>query len=290
MSRGSLVLLLLIIQILPCVNCFIATRTTKSTLHTLAVTSDRITVAVTREDGKNGKLIEQIENNEILQNQVEILELPCIEHASGPDYDSLEETLASGPWDYVAVTSPEAAKVVASAWDVVRDNPIPVAAVGKATEKALEKYGIPVTFVPSKATAETLAKELELKGEGTTLLYPASARAKETLQNGLKARGFAVTRLNTYDTVTATWTEEQREQAKRVNIVCFASPSSIKGWLLNTNNNKDVVAACIGETSATACRGHSWVESQIYFPESPGIEGWIDAIRFAVEDIKVSHK
>jgi uroporphyrinogen-III synthase len=289
MKGGSLVFLL-IHSFLPSATGFLAIPPTKSNSFLSSVANDRITIAVTREDGKNGKLVEKIGSNEILKNQIEILELPCIEHASGPDYDSLEGTLANGSWDYVAVTSPEAAKVVASAWDVVRDNPIPVVAVGKATEKTLEKYGIPVTFVPSKATAETLAQELELKGEGTTLLYPASAKAKQTLQNGLEARGFQVTRLNTYDTVTATWTEEQKEQAKRVKIACFASPSSINGWLLNTNDNKDIVAACIGETSATACRGHSWLENQIYYPESPGIEGWIDAIIFAVEDIKVAHK
>lgn len=282
------VVLPLILPFFPLVNCFVASRSTVSNSHVLSATDARISIAVTREDGKNAKLIEQINSNEILRDQVEIFELPCIEHASGPDYDSLQGALANGSWDYVAVTSPEAAKVVASAWDVVRDNPIPVVAVGKATEKALEKYGIPVTFVPSKATAVTLVEELESKGEGTKVLYPASARARETLQSGLEARGFDVKRLNTYDTVTATWTEEQRGQAKKVKIACFASPSSIKGWLLNTSNNNAVLAACIGETSATACREHSWADSQIYYPESPGIEGWIDAIRFALEDIKVS--
>jgi uroporphyrinogen-III synthase len=196
--------------------------------------------------------------------------------------------LVNGSWDYVAVTSPEAAKVVASVWDAIRDNPVSVAAVGKATEKTLEKFGITVNFVPSKATAETLAEELHLNGEGSTILYPASARAQDTLQKGLEARGFKVTRLNTYDTVTASWTDEQKEKAKRVKVACFASPSSIKGWLLNTDGNKEVVAACIGETSATACRGHSWSEGQIYHPESPGIEGWVDSILSAVKDMKVT--
>lgn len=255
----------------------------------LRATNERIPIAVTREEGKNGKLIDEIGLHEDLLNQVEILELPCIEHASGPDYDILGETLAKGSWTYVVVTSPEAAKVVASAWDTVRDSPIPVVAVGKATEKTLARYNIPVSFVPSKATAETLAQELEFKGEGTSLLYPASAKARDTLQSGLEARGFIVKRLNTYDTVTAEWSEDQKEMAKRAKIACFASPSSIKGWLLNTDNNKDVIAVCIGETSATACRGHSWAESQIYYPDAPGIEAWVDSIKAAVEDIKVSH-
>jgi uroporphyrinogen-III synthase len=263
-------------------------RQASSTVVLAAASEGKVTVAVTREDGKNSKLIDKIEESASLRDHVEVLELPCIEHASGPDYDRLQSTLVDGSWDYVAVTSPEAANVLASVWDAVRDKPVAVAAVGKATEKTLEKFGIPVSFVPSKATADTLAAELELKGEGTTLLYPASARAQNTLQNGLEARGFKVTRLNTYDTITASWTEEQKEKAKRVKVACFASPSSIKGWLLNTDGNKDVIAACIGETSATACRGHSWREGQIYYPESPGIEGWVESIQNAVLDLKVT--
>lgn len=243
-------------------------------------------VAVTREDGKNGKLIRQINEDKDLRNRVKILEMPCIAHASGPDYDSLSDTLSSKKWNYVAVTSPEAAKVVASAWGVVRDNPIPVVAVGKATEKTLEGFGIPVSFVPSKATAATLARELELQGDDTTLLYPASAKAKDTLQDGLKARGFEVTRLNTYDTVTAEWSEEEKEMAKTVQIACFASPSSVKGWLYNTDSNKSVKAACIGETSATACLGHEWREDEVFFPESPGLEGWVDSIKEAIKSLQ----
>jgi uroporphyrinogen-III synthase len=259
----------------------------KSTL--LAASSDRLVVAVTREDGKNSKLVNAVERNPELTESVELVELPCIEHASGPDINILGETLKSKQWDYIAVTSPEAAKVLASEWDVVRDNPIPVAAVGKATEQALKSFGIPVAFTPSKATAKTLAAELAMKGEETTLLYPASAKAKSTLETGLKARGFEVTRLNTYDTVTATWSSEQKVTSQTVKIACFGSPSSVDGWLSNTENNNEVFAACIGETSAEACRGHGWEESRIFFPESPGIEGWVETIRQASLETKRAH-
>ena len=251
---------------------------------------EKITVAVTREEGKNQKLIDQIvSDHSDLTSKIELLELPCIEHADGSDFGRLAETLSLQRWDYVAVTSPEAARVIASAWDVVRDDPLPVVAVGKATEKVLAEFGIPVVYTPSKATAKVLAKELELKGDGTTVLYPASARAQTTLQDGLAARGFLVTRLNTYDTVTATWTDEQKEASKKVKIACFASPSSIKGWLSNTDGNKDVLVACIGETSATACRGHDWPESQIFYPDSPGLDGWIDSISEAADNVQVAH-
>lgn len=247
-----------------------------------------VIVTLTREDGKNEKLRKKIEETKDVADCIEILEMPCIEHAVGPDYEQLSSTLLSGEWDYVAITSPEAANVLASAWDVVRDIPIPVVAVGKATEKTLRDADIPVSFVPSKATAATLAKELELvhKNKKTSVLYPASAKAKRVLEDGLASRGFAVSRMNTYDTVTATWSDEQRKSSENVKVACFASPSAVKGWLKNTNENTRVLAACIGETSASACRELGWDENQIFFPANPGLEGWVEAIQKSTEVAK----
>ncbi|KAG7365190.1 uroporphyrinogen-III synthase [Nitzschia inconspicua] len=247
---------------------------------------DPVVVAMTREEGKNDKLRKQIEiESTRLKQPLSLLELPCIAHASGPDYDQLSTALTSQSWDYVVVTSPESANVLASAWDASCQDKVPaVVAVGIATEKVLAKNNIPVSFVPSKATAETLVQEMELVTgqDTTTVLYPASARAQTTLQDGLSQRGFAVTRLNTYDTVTATWTEEQTRLAQTVQVACFASPSSIKGWLHNTNNNHQVMAACIGSTSATACQKHGWKDEHIFYPEAPGIEGWVESIQDAM--------
>jgi uroporphyrinogen-III synthase len=277
-----------------------------------------VVVATTREEGKNDQLRQRMENDHpTLWNQLSLLELPCIAHALGPDYDKLSSTLLTSSsslsqnWDYIAVTSPEAAKVLVSAWknkddddnendsatSVVRTRPssklTSVAAVGKATEKILAKNNVVVSFVPSKATAETLAKELPLLPAGkdgtttsTTVLYPASVRAKTTLQDRLTERGFDVTRLNTYDTVTATWTDTQRDAAQTVQVACFASPSSVKGWLHNTNNNTRVIAACIGITSATACKELGWDDHAIFYPEEPGMEGWVETIKQAMKVAK----
>lgn len=255
-----------------------------------------VVIAMTREEGKNGKLqkqlTEQLEKANLL-DLVDIVELPCIAHADGPDLDKLGETLTNQAWDYVAITSPEAARVLATAWDAEAfvAHPQPqVAVVGKATEAALSKAGIPVAFCPSKATAKVLVQELPLTGESTSLLYPASAKAAQTLQKGLSERGFAVTRLDTYDTVTATWTAEQKSVAANTKIVCVASPSSLNGWLANTdaNGKPTFLAACIGETSAKACRDNGFDEEQIFYPEKPGIPGWVGAIQEALESISSS--
>mmetsp|Transcript_26018 Transcript_26018/g.71663 ORF Transcript_26018/g.71663 Transcript_26018/m.71663 type:complete len:320 (+) Transcript_26018:67-1026(+) len=266
-------------------------------------TAPIINVAMTREDGKNGKLQKALEKDEeAAQLQINAMELPCIAHADGPDLDNLRQSLTEQSWDYVAVTSPEAARVLIRGiqGDTQLLQSIAVAAVGKATEKQLKDNNLNVAFTPSKAYAKNLVAELPATtGATTRVLYPASCRAPGTLADGLtQQRGeqFEVVRLNTYDTVTAEWTDEQRTAAQSCHIACFASPSSVKGWLKNYyNDNCDetqtpppVLAACIGQTSATACEELGWDREHIFFPDSPGIEGWVDAIKRAAKSLNTA--
>jgi len=45
-----------------------------------------------------------------------------------------------------------------------------------------------------------------------------------------------------------------------------------------------VVACCIGETSASACRKNEWEEKNIFYPENPGVDGWAAAVADALEN------
>lgn len=275
---------------------WIATTATHHSKHLSSATTrdgdasePLIVVAATREQGKNDQLMKGI--HELNLNPVE---LPCIAHADGPDFPSLQGILQENHWKYVTITSPEAARVLASAWKhcTWENHPPAVVAVGKATEDSLKKAGIDVAFCPSKATAEVLVQELPMPSSAAEprVLYPASVRAQTTLQDGLTNRGFTVVRLNTYDTVTAHWNEQEQKIAATVQIACFASPSAVKGWLLNHNNNDNVVlAACIGETSAKACREKGWKEEHIFYPEKPGMTGWVDAVADAAASLVTAH-
>lgn len=243
-----------------------------------------IRVALTREKGKNDKLRKALESFSMLEQH----ELPCIMHAEGPDIDALPDKLQDPTLDYIVITSPEAARVLASAWCNARSS-AQVAAVGKATKAALVASGISVSFVPSRATAACLVDELpqQENGRSQKVLYPASAKARPTIVEGLTARGFQVERLDTYDTVPAVWTEDEKQQSREIDIVCIASPSALQGWLVNCEDGDDnrssfrPVAACIGETSAAACREQGDTFSHILCPDRPGLEGWVETIHEA---------
>lgn len=283
----------------PAVSSFtVGTPTARRKTTALGVDGDgapKIVVALTREDGKNDKLrAALLRHPRLPSDTVSIIELPCIAHADGPDAGApFHAVLSQERFDYVAITSPEAARVFAAAWQEVATTtttttPPAVCAVGTATAEALRACGLDVTFVPGKATAKTLAAELPSRteaGDVTRVLYPASRQAADTLQRGLEARtdaAFAVTRLDTYDTVPAVWSrgEEAALLPSGATVVaCFASPSAVAAWCHNTDRN--CLAACIGETSARACREAGWED--VLHPAKPGLVGWADSVADAVE-------
>lgn len=271
----------------------------------------------------------QTSNNTNMRQQV-----PCIAHQDGPDLPLLPAALADPGLAYVVVTSPEAAKVFLAGWTQAGEPPVQVACVGKATGDALRARGVTPVFTPSKATGETLAAEIPLPpsaggagGDGEQrrrVLYPASAKAQKTVETGLRARGFDVRRLNTYDTVPASWDEAAEAAAAAAAVAAFGSPSAVKTWAARLGvaagvgggggageaagsegagtareavregegspsagaGRAGALAACIGETSARACREAGWPESAIFYPEKPGMEGWAKAVVDALAALK----
>lgn len=237
-------------------------------------------------------------------------QIPCIAHEDGPDLPLLPTALQETPGlAYVVITSPEAAKIFLDGWKAAGSPAtISVVCVGAATGQALEKGGITPVFTPSKATGETLAAEIPIPTAGTdgstparrVVLYPASAKASNQLQDGLTARGFEVRRLDTYNTVPAQWDAAAEAAAQSASVVAFGSPSAVKTWAarvgvfdsaaakMGEGGREDgrrrgsggggAVAACIGNTSATACRKAGWPDEAIFYPESPGMEGWAKAV------------
>ena len=90
-----------------------------------------------------------------------------------------------------------------------------------------------------------------------------------------------------------------------IDVACFGSPSSVEAWLKNIDRargfedldedakkklgpdgNGNVLAACIGTTSARAClESGRWHATDIYYPkEDPGVESWAQSAAQAVAD------
>ncbi|KAJ4701801.1 uroporphyrinogen-III synthase, chloroplastic [Melia azedarach] len=239
-------------------------------------------VVVTRERGKNGKLI-----NALAKHGINCLELPLIQHAQGPDLDRLSSVLSDTRFDWIVITSPEAGSVFLEAWKEAGNPNVRVGVVGAGTASILEEvrtsseHSLDVAFVPSKATGKVLASELPKNGnKKCTVLYPASAKASNEIEEGLSNRGFEVVRLNTYTTVPVYHVDQKvLGQALSAPVVAVASPSAVRSsWvnLISESEQWNNSVACIGETTASAARKLGL--RKVYYPTHPGLEGWVDSI------------
>jgi uroporphyrinogen-III synthase len=125
-----------------------------------------------------------------------------------------------------------------------------------------------------------------LPGGTGRVLYPASCRASDDLQRSLEASGFGVERLNTYDTRSVQPSDvppPALAAALAADAVTFGSPSAVKAWiaLVGLAAAGERPAACIGATSARACEAAGL--TRIFFPEAPGIDGWVTAVTDALQ-------
>lgn len=81
-------------------------------------------------------------------------------------------------------------------------------------------------------------------------MYACSSQADDKLVNILKERGFdRICRVNLYETLPNKWTSSMKTIANNhVDIATFASPTAIKGWLLN-DGRLDIPISVIGRTT-----------------------------------------
>ncbi|XP_068636414.1 uroporphyrinogen-III synthase, chloroplastic-like isoform X1 [Aristolochia californica] len=254
--------------------------------------SPRPEVVVTREQGKNGKLI-----SALAVHGVPCLEVPLVEHTKGPDMERLSTLLSDNLFDWVVITSPEAGSVFLEAWKAAGTPKVCLGVIGVGTASVFEKVmrshhrSLQIAFSPSKATGKVLASELP-KHENRiyTVLYPASVKASNEIEESLSVRGFEVTRLNTYSTVAVNNIELAiLTQALSAPVVAVASPSAVRSALINKiyvfsawvnlvpeSEKWNHSVACIGETTALAAKRLGL--RNVYYPANPGLEGWVESI------------
>mmetsp|Transcript_8338 Transcript_8338/g.34332 ORF Transcript_8338/g.34332 Transcript_8338/m.34332 type:complete len:356 (-) Transcript_8338:1034-2101(-) len=269
-----------------------------------------ITVALTREAGKNDALRSRLVEA-IGADGVAVVEVPCVAQVRDADGErALDAALRDHSWAWIVVTSPEAAKIlgdaIARTTPTTESRPLQIATVGGATAAALGP-GLVSAFSPSKSTAATLAAELPFgtaedapeEDSSRKVLFPTSKLAAATLEDGLRARGFAVSRVEPYTTLPAEWSDADAATARAADVVAFGSPSAVDVWadrllvsergtspLSTTGSPPRVVrACCIGKTTGVACERRGF-DPPATWPEKPGLAGWADEILRAVSDLR----
>lgn len=235
-------------------------------------------VVLTRQAGSNNKA-----RSLLISKGVRTIELPLIEFKLRPEAGYLREILTRKKFDWVALTSPQAARVFVDAWKAATSPPIRIATFD-GTKKELTNCSpkLEVGFVPGISNAENLAKELpKEESQCNEVLYPASSKADDTFEKALRSRSFVVTRLDTYETSTVakeTIDKADLEHALDADVLTFASPTAVRAWMEITGHkcNFQTPIACIGSTTAKRARALGF--ENVYFSEKPGLDGLVQSV------------
>lgn len=141
-----------------------------------------------------------------------------------------------------------------------------IAAVGYGTARALKTFNLKADFIPSKATVESLAKQMagNFNLKGSTIVRIRGNLADDTVEKILTDAGVDVIPMQTYNTYYPEWPEAFKEKLFNYppDVIIFTSGSTVKGFcnILNKDEiNKliaDAVMVSIGPSTSKIIMSH----------------------------------
>jgi len=200
-------------------------------------------VVVTRAVEQNADLAAAL-----AEHGVTVVEVPLIAIDEPEDDGAERDRTLHGfaDFEWIVITSPNGAARVRPFLDAHGaagdDTEIPnIAAVGAATERAL---GYPTRLTADPARASVLVEDFP-EGHGRVLVVQGE-RAGDDVEVGLRAKGWNVTRVDAYRTLTLEPTFEQRAEVRSADAVVFASGSAVQAWFDSFGAETPPVVASIG--------------------------------------------
>lgn len=248
------------------------------------------TVVVTRAREQASGLVKQLE-----QQGARVVECPTIRSESLPEYSCLDAAIEKlGNFDWIVFTSTNG---VHHFWNRLRGRGLDaralanakIAAIGPATESALQARGIIPDFVPASSISENVAQGLlEAGAGGQNVLIARAQEGREVLEEKLREGGAQVVVAPCYRTVADTSQAEATRALLRqgaIDWVSFTSSSTVQNFI--DAIGKDVVnesranfrIACIGPITAQALRDHG-LEPDVVARDA-GVESLVEAIASA---------
>jgi uroporphyrinogen III methyltransferase / synthase len=107
---------------------------------------------------------------------------------------------------------------------------ISLAAIGSATEAALERRGVHADVVADDYVSEGLLRALERHGTvltGSRVLIPQAGEARDVVPDVMRASGAHVDVLTVYDTLPAECLPVPHDRVERAHLITFASGSAV---------------------------------------------------------------
>ena len=141
---------------------------------------------------------------------------------------------------------------------------VKIAAIGPATQKALQKLGLKVDVVPKEYIAESVVRSLRNSVKGKRVLLVRAKVARDVIPRQLRAAGARVDVIEAYETVVPESSRARLRSAlknprRSPDVVTFTSSSTVRNFVAlldsdRSSNKKKKVAAYL-RTAKTASIG-----------------------------------
>lgn len=193
----------------------------------------------------------------------EVLEVPLIRIEPPRSLAALDGALSRlGEFDVMIVTSANTARVLAARKPPPWAAQPRTVAVGPATAAALCDLGLRVDLQPEPAVAESVLREVAPDAAGKRIFLPQAAAARDVLEEGLRAAGALVERVEVYRTVPEEGSRPllERAFAPPPDAVTFTSSSTVENFfgLLGAEQAREALrrtgACSIGPVTSAALR------------------------------------
>lgn len=171
----------------------------------------------------------------------EVLEIPFIEIRSPASFQRLDDALLHiQDYDWLILTSVNGVKALAGRIAQLGLEPLnfvhlKVAAIGPATEQALEEQQFTVDVVPEKYVAEAVVSALRAQVKGQRILLVRAKVARDVIPEELRKAGAVVNVAEAYETVVpeasrARLRDALRESARKPDVITFTSSSTVRSF------------------------------------------------------------
>jgi uroporphyrinogen-III synthase len=172
----------------------------------------------------------------------EVLEIPFIEIRPPASFRPLDHALRQiHDYDWLILTSVNGVKALAGriqhlGLDALNFVHLKVAAIGPATEQALEAEQFKVDVVPDKYVAEAVVSSLRGQVKGQRILLVRAKIARDVIPEELRRAGAVVNVVEAYETVVpeASRTRLQavlRDGAGKPDVITFTSSSTVRNFI-----------------------------------------------------------
>jgi len=221
-------------------------------------------VLITRAKDQAGSLA-----NELEALGATVLEIPVIEIRPPTSYVALDATLSNiENYDWLVLTSVNGVEALFARMQTLGFGPekllhLNIAAIGPATEEAIEVHGLPVDVVPVKYVAESVVEALRDQVRGKRVLLVRAKVARDVIPEELRKAGARVHVVEAYETAAP---EESRARLRkaldspqeRPTVITFTSSSTARNFAALIGSDEPakavhgIIIASIGPvTSAT---------------------------------------